>query len=217
MVDPLKDALAQHLKVYGPPSDPRVLVITIEQLVVHRAGFSSRPNDAMTTLTLRTFLEQNTARETHFGSLLAATLRHPLASLPGERYANSNAGYLALGAMVEEATNETYESACLARVLAPLGVQNARLDPSWRVLSSGGWSLSGADYLRFFEIFAPNHPMLRRDFRAWMADKRRKAMSARGAHWYALGVRIDPASGVAFRFHTPAHGHGRSPSPKMVP
>jgi CubicO group peptidase (beta-lactamase class C family) len=194
---PLRVALAHYLKANGPPADPRALGITIEELVLHRAGFSSRPKDALTTLTLRDFLEKHTARETQFGPLLAATLRHPLASLPSEHYAYSNAGYLALGAIIEEATNETYESACRSRVLSPLGAESAKLDPSWRVLSSyGGWSMSGADYLKFFQVFAPNYPLLSADIRAWMSDRRGKAMSSQG--WYGLGVRIDPVADGRF-------------------
>jgi CubicO group peptidase (beta-lactamase class C family) len=56
---PLRVALAHYFKAYGPPSDARVLDVTIEQLVLHRAGFSSRPKDVLTTLTLRAFLEKN--------------------------------------------------------------------------------------------------------------------------------------------------------------
>src|SRR5262245_27335957 len=203
---PLQVALSHHLKVYGLPADPRVLAITIEQLVLHRAGFSGRPNDALTTLTFRTFLEKNSTRDTHFGPLLAATLHHPLASPPGVRYAYSNAGYLALGAIIEEATREEYENACRARVLAPLGIRNAKLDPLWRVLSSyAGWSLSAADYLRFFEIFAPDNRFLRSDIRTWMADKRGKSMGPQAGHWYALGIRIDLTSGGRLRIsHTGA-------------
>ena len=193
---PLKDALARHLEAYGPPADPRALTITVEQLVVHRAGFSSRPKEALLEMTLGSFLERNTSRDTHFGPLLAATLRHPLVALPGKQFAYSNAGYLALGTIIEEATNESYERACHSRVLAPLGVQSATLDPSWRVLSSyGGWSMSGADYLRFFEIFAPNRQLLGRETRAWIADETAKRMNPQRKHWYALGVRIDPVAG----------------------
>lgn len=191
---PIKDALADTLKAHGAPVDPRVLTITIEQLVLHRAGFSTRPRDALSTLTLRSFLEKNTARATQFGPLLAATLRHPLSFQPGERYAYSNAGYLALGAVIEEVTKEPYEGACRSRVLSPLGVGHAELDRSWAVLSSyAGWSMSGAEYLKFFSIFAPENPLLGRDMRIWLADRRGKIMS--GEHWYGLGVRIDPSAG----------------------
>ena len=105
-----------------------------------------------------------------------------------------------------EATNEPYETACRSRVLTPLGVKDARLDPSWRVLSSyGGWFMSGSDYLRFFEIFAPEHRLLSREIRAWQADRTGKVMNPPAKHWYGLGVRIDPAtSGQAIISHTGA-------------
>ena len=70
-----------------------------------------------------------TARDTAFDAQVKWTIARPLDSAPGERYAYSNASYLLLGAIVEEATGTAYETHCRDAVLARLGSTGAMLDP----------------------------------------------------------------------------------------
>ena len=44
---------------------------------------------------------------------------------PGETFAYSNANYLALGAVIEEATGRGYEDYCRAAVITPVGAKGA--------------------------------------------------------------------------------------------
>jgi CubicO group peptidase (beta-lactamase class C family) len=201
---PLRVGLKKHFARHGPPADARVLSVTVEQLVIHRAGFSTRSDDAVTSATLRGFLKTHTTRQTHIGPLLAEALRQPLAFAPGERHAYSNAGYLALGAIIEETTGKSYEEACRERVLVPLGAKGARLDPTWTILSSfGGWSMTTADYQRFYAVFSPGHPLLKPSTRAWMAMRDGKTIRRNPSIWYSLGVRHDAgADGGATLWHS---------------
>ena len=85
-------------------------------------------------------------------------LRRRLPLAPGERFAYTNAAYLMLGAVVEEASGQDYESYCRNTLLATLGVRGAALDPAWRILASyGGWRMPLADYGRFYQAFAANN------------------------------------------------------------
>ena len=118
---------------------------------------------------------------------------------PGARYAYSNAGYLILGAVIEEASGRDYESYCRETVLLPLGARDAALDPAWRILSSyGGWRMPLADYGRFYQAFALGNRAIGPAERAWMMSPVGKQVGG-GVH-YGLGtfVRPTPTGGGNF-------------------
>jgi CubicO group peptidase (beta-lactamase class C family) len=122
---------------------------------------------------------------------------------PGERYAYSNAGYLLLGAVIEEATGRRYDEHCRGAVLAPAGAAGA-LDPMWRVMSSyGGWRMSGADYLAFFDQLDPAGAKFGTKMRDWMLDRNGKVSGA-GSNpaWYGPGVLLREAGGGIDMWHT---------------
>src|SRR5882757_11210436 len=97
---PLSQALARTFARIGAPADPRLLQVTISQLLVHRAGFGGK-EDAEP---LGAYLRTNTARRTAFDTQLKWLLPLRLASAPGTRNTYSNAGYMVLGAVIEEAS-----------------------------------------------------------------------------------------------------------------
>ena len=111
---PLSRILAKFFAAYGKPSDPRVADVTVAQLLTHRAGFSGNAdnNDADATRELAAYLKQNSARQPPNPRLLVAAFKRPLAHQPGSEFVYSNTGYLALGAVVEEATGKPYLSYC---------------------------------------------------------------------------------------------------------
>lgn len=189
---PLSQALARTMARVGQPADPRLSAVTISQLLVHRAGFA--PKDDIVNEPLRGWLRTHTARRTAFDTQLGWIFRHRLTYQPGTRYAYSNAGYLILGAVIEEASGRDYEGYCRETVLLPLGARDAALDPAWRILSSyGGWHMPTADYGRFYQAFAPGNPVIGPQARAWMMSPEGKRVGSGGVH-YGLGTFVRPTA-----------------------
>jgi CubicO group peptidase (beta-lactamase class C family) len=193
---PLSQALARTMARVGQPVDPRLSAVTIGQLLVHRAGLARKD---IVNAPLADYLRTHTARRTAFDVQLGWIFREPLASRPGTLYVYSNAGYLILGAVIEEASGRDYEGFCRETVLLPLGARTAELNPGWRIMSSyGGWRLSTADYGRFYQAFAPGNPAIGPRARAWMMSPEGKRVGG-GVH-YGLGtfVRPTPTGGGNF-------------------
>lgn len=186
---PLSQALAATLVRVGPPADPRLAAVTVSELLVHRAGFAAKQDVA--NAPLADYLRHHTAGRTAFESQLKWILRTRLTFEPGTHYAYSNAGYLILGAIVEEASGRDYESYCRESVLLPLGARDAGLDPAWRILSSyGGWRMPLADYGRFYQAYASGNPAIGPRARAWMMSPQGKRVGG-GVH-YGLGTFVRP-------------------------
>ncbi|MBY0318606.1 MAG: beta-lactamase family protein [Reyranella sp.] len=194
---PLSQALAKTMARVGRPVDPRLSAVTISQLLVHRAGIAKQD---VANAPLADYLRTQTARRTAFDVQLGWIFRHRLAADPGTRYVYSNAGYLILGAVIEEASGRDYEGYCRDTVLLPLGARTAELNPAWRIMSSyGGWRMSTADYARFYQAFAPGNPAIGPQARAWMMSPEGKRVGGGGVH-YGLGtfVRPTPTGGGTF-------------------
>ena len=194
---PLSQALARTMMRVGQPVDPRLSAVTISQLLVHRAGIDKKD---IANAPLGDYLRTHTARRTAFDVQLGWIFRQPLASQPGTLNVYSNAGYLILGAVIEEASGRDYESYCRDTVLLPLGARDAELDPAWRIMSSyGGWRMPTADYGRFYQAFAPGNPAIGPQARAWMMSPEGKRVGSGGVH-YGLGtfVRPTPTGGGNF-------------------
>jgi CubicO group peptidase (beta-lactamase class C family) len=186
---PLSQALARTLARVGQPEDPRLAEATVSELLVHRAGLLGKPDVA--NASLGKYLARHTARRTAFDAQLKWILDAPLAAQPGTRFAYSNAGYLILGAIIEEASGRDYEGYCRDSVLLPLGARDAGLDPAWRILSSyGGWRMPLADYGRFYQAFAVGNPAIGPRARAWMMSPQGKPVGS-GVH-YGLGTFVRP-------------------------
>ena len=185
---PLSQALARTMMRVGQPADPRLSAVTISQLLVHRAGLDKKD---IANAPLADYLRTHTARRTAFDVQLGWIFRQQLASQPGTRYVYSNAGYLILGAVIEEASGRDYESYCRETVLLPLGARDAELNPAWRIMSSyGGWRMPTADYGRFYQAFALGNPAIGPQARAWMMSPDGKRVGG-GVH-YGLGTFVRP-------------------------
>ena len=190
---PLSQALARTFARIGTPADPRLLQVTISQLLVHRAGFGGK-EDAPSRWAPT--CARNTAQRTAFDTQLKWLLPRRLSSIPGTRYTYSNAGYMVLGAVIEEASGRDYESYCREAVLLPLGARDAALDPAWRIMASyGGWRMPLADYGRFYQAFALGNPAHRPgvarldDVARRQAGGRRRALRSRHLRAPDLGRR----------------------------
>ena len=193
---PLANALARFFEANGKPADPRIERATIAQLLTHRGGFSGAEDgdDAATGTNLKAYLVGHSATEPPHPAYLTAVLGTKLARDPGRQFAYSNAGYLVLGAVVEEATGRSYENFCRGAVLTPAGAAG-ELEPTWRVMSSyGGWRMRGADYLAFLEQLDPAAAKLGSETRDWMLDRIGKTYG-RSSYpvWYGPGIRLRDA------------------------
>lgn len=191
-------ALARTLSRIGPPADPRLLQVTVGQLLAHRAGFDGQ--DDVTSRPFATYLQSHTARDTAFDAQLRWTIARRLPLQPGSQYAYSNAAYLMLGAIIEEATGQPYEAYCRQAVLTPLGVRDAALDPAWRILASyGGWRMPLADYGRFYQAYAVGNPAIGPVARQWMMHPLFAGTERTAAH-YGLGTFVRPTPEGGGRF-----------------
>ena len=190
---PLSRALATFFKVNGRPADARIERITIAQLLTHRAGFSSAEDgeDKSTQSVLNGYLETHSTRDPPAAIYLAKVFEWGLRHDPGKAFKYSNAGYLALGTVIEEVTGDSYEHYCREAVLKPAGATGS-LHPTWRVMwSFGGWRMTGADYLAFFETINPARADFGTTARDWMLDPSGKTYGkGAGSRWYGLGVRM---------------------------
>lgn len=201
----LAQALAKFFKVHGRPTDRRIERVTVAQLLTHRAGFSSATDgeDPATRFVLQTYLKDHSSRAAPKAAYLTLLFQQRLLRDPGKQFAYSNAGYMALGAVVEEATGRSYEDSCRDAVLKPAGAAGA-LDPQWGVLwSAGGWRMTGADYLAFYEQFDLTRSALGIATRNWMLDGTRRTIGqSNSRNWYGLGTRMRAQRDGTVVWHT---------------
>ena len=190
---PVANALAKFFRAHGNPADRRARAITVAELLTHRSGLAGAEDgdDAATGSVLKAHLTAHSPREARTTEYLKAVLRRPLARDAGQRYSYSNANYLVLGAVIEEASGRPYEDYCREAVLIPAGAKGT-LDPTWRVMGPyGGWRLSGRDYLAFFETFDVAGGRLGPELRTWMLASEGKTYGkAKPPIWYGPGIRL---------------------------
>jgi CubicO group peptidase (beta-lactamase class C family) len=193
---PMREALADFFRSHGRPLDPRFEDVTIEQLLTHRSGLHDNGADDPFMAIRRERIAQHLADVAAPQPLLASYLsKNMLVGAPGGAYAYSNTGYLVLSAVIEERSGRPFEDYCRDKVFKPLGLESAQLNPDWRMLGGyGGWYITGADYLRFYEIFDPAHPFLGKVVKAWI-DAVRGRWGKMGTEWYSLGVRTSAREG----------------------
>lgn len=155
-----------RLATLGTPVDPRVIQITLHELLQHAGGgWDNSSDDPMFThpeLDARALITE------------VITTR-PLDNAPGTAYAYSNFGYCVLGRVIEAVTGQTYEDYVRQNILdGPCGAQSMLIggntlaqqqpdevvyygisgeDPYGmqvsRMDSHGGWVGTATDYLRF--------------------------------------------------------------------
>lgn len=166
---PLGSVLAGTFARLGQPADARFKTITIEQLLMHRAGLAREP------------LPGPAARS--LADSFAKSVATPLADAPGGTMTYSNVGYLTLGMVVEAVTGSDYERYCRHAALAPMKASGT-VDPQLRPrASSGGWRVSAVDYARFVQVFEPGSDRLGPAARKWQEART-------GNRAYGLGMGI---------------------------
>ena len=94
--------------------------ITVEHLLRHKGGFSTRGGDPM--FSTRTIMLQNRLSiPPDQNTLVKVQLRKPLAFVPGETQEYSNFGFLLLSMIIEKLTGTDYESWMQENILKPAG------------------------------------------------------------------------------------------------
>ena len=101
-------------EVFSDATEP-LRKVTLLHLLSHRAGLPANANWGYLDLTGRPVREQRRL------ALMSAKTE----SVPGEKYAYSNLGYVIAGAMAEEATATAWEDLMRKRVFVPLGMKSA--------------------------------------------------------------------------------------------
>jgi CubicO group peptidase (beta-lactamase class C family) len=197
---PAATALAKFMARVGRGGDPRLRRVTVAQLLTHRAGFGTLKDDPASGPALMEYLTANPATARPSPKFLAWALNHKLMHEPGAKFVYSNTGYLALGAIIEEATGKLYAPYCREAALG-LARVDGQLEPSWRVLwSYAGWRMTADDYLTFLDLFDADDRRLGTAAKKWMLDGTGKTVSAQGEGWYGLGTYVGKAgAGVSLR------------------
>lgn len=110
----LDDSLARYL-----PDFPNGGAITLRQLLTHTAGISDiTPPNAVQPGFMR--------RDVDTATLVAEIAKRPAAFPPGTDQAYSNAGYILLGAVIEQVTGKPWHVAMQEQLFAPLGLAHTR-------------------------------------------------------------------------------------------
>src|SRR6185295_14242700 len=177
--------------------------ITIAELLMHRSGMAGKNSggDPGTGSILVSFLGAHSASTPPDAAFYASVFKHRLVHEPGTAYDYSNAGYLTLGAVIEEASGKPYASYCRDAVLTPTGA-TGELDPKWALIGPfGGWRLSAENYLRFTDIFDPANPTLGNTAQAFLFAPPGAATTFAGASWYSLGTNVRRTVGGYTTWH----------------
>jgi CubicO group peptidase (beta-lactamase class C family) len=186
---PLRQALAGFFRRHGPPADARLLDATIEQLLTHRSGLRGKDeDDPMYEIWDRRAM-QGQAHEASPEPLLAEHFRYRLAYDPGSRQSYSNAGFVTLSSIIEEATGKPYEDYCRAAVFDKLGITRVRLHPDWRQLTGArGWLIAAEDYLAFLDVFDRSNLFLGDTVKRWMLSAQTRWTPDNRGQFDALGI-----------------------------
>ncbi|WP_342360333.1 serine hydrolase domain-containing protein [Terrarubrum flagellatum] len=192
---PMREALSGFFARNGAPADPRFLDVTVAQLLTHHSGLMGNPDNDPLFAMIRKAASERKGASPMIQALLAEHLRRKLKRAPGAAYIYANAGYLALGAIIEDRSKRPYEDYCRDAVMKPLNISGARLHPDWRIWSSmGGWIISSTDYLALADVFAADNPFLGPKVKAWI-EAMRGAGAMEDGDWYSLGVITHAGNG----------------------
>ncbi|HXM78645.1 MAG TPA: exo-beta-N-acetylmuramidase NamZ domain-containing protein [Thermoanaerobaculia bacterium] len=110
----LGDPVTRYIPEFAPAGDDRAKV-TVEQLLLHRAGFP--PDDPITLYT-------GTREE-----IFARKYAQPLKSKPGSEFVYSDVGYEVLGEIVRRVSGMGLDRFSEARIFRPLGMRDTGFRP----------------------------------------------------------------------------------------
>ncbi|WP_167370709.1 serine hydrolase domain-containing protein [Pandoraea apista] len=185
----LADLLDTYAKQHGKPLDPSLRDLTVRRLLAHRAGLATNGfNDPVNGLFSGLAIRRVGGSADFFNYLDAGDAGH---SSGKSDFVYSNVSYLLLGMVIEAVSGEAYKDFCEQHIFAPLGVTDAKLPDSWRLLAPfAGWQMSTGALLKVWNVFDIRHPSLltEKTLRTLLLDKQSGPINADRDVYYTLGV-----------------------------
>ena len=166
-----------------PDGDPRVLAITVRDLLTMSAGYRN----------------ENTPYESD--NWIRALLNRPILSQPGKVFSYDDGSAHLLSAVLTQVTGESAADYARRVLFQPLGVKPGRWnsDGQGRSLGSGGLFLRPRDMLRFGQLFLQGGRWHGRQIvpRTWVRASTRRQISIPGsyAYGYLWWVNTGPHGG----------------------
>ncbi len=117
--------LAQAFPAWASKMDPAYRGVTMQALLAHRGGL---PHDVPMDLLARLPQTSADSRAARLVAIQAALARPPEIP-PDTKFSYSNAGYMIVGAALEELTDTPWESLMRARIFGPLGMTSCGFGP----------------------------------------------------------------------------------------
>lgn len=114
------------------PELPHADEVTLAMLLGHTAGLGPWDNSDMVI--------DDLARSYTPEELLALQLQAPPAGQPGERFAYTNAGYTAVGVLIERVLDQDLATVIAQRITEPLSLHDTQLDDGSIKETRHGWS-----------------------------------------------------------------------------
>lgn len=108
-------------------ADPRLVDITIRQLLQHTGGWDREKSGDPMFRPFDIASELGVPLPPDPSAIIRFMVRRPLDTDPGTRHAYSNFGYCVLGRVIEKITGEPYEVHVRKSVLTPMGITGMRL------------------------------------------------------------------------------------------
>ncbi|MCE4061583.1 beta-lactamase family protein [Pandoraea sputorum] len=192
----LSDLLTDYAKEHGKPLDPSLRDLTVRRLLAHRAGLATNGfNDPVNGLFSGLAIRRVGGSADFFNYLDAGEASH---STGRSDFVYSNVSYLLLGMVIEAVSGEDYKAFCEKNIFTPLGVTDAKLPESWRLLAPfAGWQMSTGALLKVWRVFDVRHPSLltEKTLRALLLDKQSGPVNSDRDVYYTLGVFLLPGAG----------------------
>jgi CubicO group peptidase (beta-lactamase class C family) len=113
---------------YQTINDPRILNITIQNLLEHTSGWNSDSTGDPMFMSVQIANAMSTPPPAMQETIIEYTLANiPLTTPPGTYYAYSNFGYCVLGRVIEKVTGLIYDQYIRQNVLTPSGISDMQL------------------------------------------------------------------------------------------
>lgn len=118
------------LDIELPQADPRLVDITVRQLLQHTGGWDREKSGDPMFRPFDIAEELGLPPPPDAAAVIRFMVGRPLDFDPGARHAYSNFGYCVLGRVIEKISGEPYEDHVRRAVLAPMGITGMRLGRS---------------------------------------------------------------------------------------
>jgi len=129
-------------------ADPRLVDITIRQLLQHTGGWDREKSGDPMFRPFDIASELGVPPPPDPAAIIRYMVRRPLDTDPGTKHAYSNFGYCVLGRIIEKITGEPYDAFVRKAVLAPMGITGMKLG---KTLPEG----RAAGEVRYYPLVGP--------------------------------------------------------------